>query len=147
MQILNTQGREGGVEAPLSPASSLEAANSPTAATTANSIDGQEDGTMRPTPSPPHPACLKSQGMYGIFRCHVLSRCKFDEIRSASRFFFCLSCALRALNFLIEFGIRFRFDVFRCQMCKYFPVSFSCKINILLLTKIIFIRTNFYCNM
>ncbi|XP_023315411.1 KH domain-containing, RNA-binding, signal transduction-associated protein 2-like [Trichogramma pretiosum] len=80
MQILNTQGREGGggVEAPLSPASSLEAANSPTAATTANSIDGQEDmggmmamgccgggggvTTQRPTPSPPHPAsCLKSQ--------------------------------------------------------------------------------------
>lgn len=66
MQILNTQGRDGGgaqgVEAPLSPASSLEAANSPTAATTANSIDGQEDGATRPTPSPPHPACLKSQG-------------------------------------------------------------------------------------
>ncbi|OXU25366.1 hypothetical protein TSAR_011381 [Trichomalopsis sarcophagae] len=66
MQILNTQGREGGgaqaVEAPLSPASSLEAANSPTAATTANSIDGQDDGATRPTPSPPHPASLKSQG-------------------------------------------------------------------------------------
>ncbi|XP_058799003.1 KH domain-containing RNA-binding protein QKI-like [Phymastichus coffea] len=65
MQILNTQSREGAqaVEAPLSPASSLEAANSPTAATTANSIDGQEDGgATRPTPSPPHPqACLKGQ--------------------------------------------------------------------------------------
>ncbi|XP_023247992.1 KH domain-containing, RNA-binding, signal transduction-associated protein 1 [Copidosoma floridanum] len=71
MQILNTQGRDvgqqqplqPGVEAPLSPASSLEAASSPTAATTANSIsDGQEDGIiMRPTPSPPHGASLKAQ--------------------------------------------------------------------------------------
>ncbi|KAJ8683985.1 hypothetical protein QAD02_019777 [Eretmocerus hayati] len=60
MQILNTQhqSREA-VEAPLSPASSLEAANSPTAATTANSIDGHEDGLSRPSPSPP--SCLKSQ--------------------------------------------------------------------------------------
>ncbi|XP_033210342.1 KH domain-containing, RNA-binding, signal transduction-associated protein 2 [Belonocnema kinseyi] len=64
MQILNTQNREGPqvVEAPLSPASSLDAASSPTAATTANSIDGQDDTPSRPTPSPPHPATLKTQG-------------------------------------------------------------------------------------
>lgn len=63
MQILNTQGREAaqGVEAPLSPASSTDAAGSPTAATTANSIDGQDD-IPRPTPSPPHPATLRTQG-------------------------------------------------------------------------------------
>lgn len=65
MQILNTQqGRVGegssiqaAVEAPLSPASSVEAANSPTPATTANAcINGLQEDAMRPIPSPPHTA-------------------------------------------------------------------------------------------
>ncbi|XP_046738758.1 KH domain-containing, RNA-binding, signal transduction-associated protein 2-like isoform X2 [Diprion similis] len=63
MQILSTQGREGSqaAEAPSSPELSSDAANSPTAATTAASIEGQ-DSTPRPTPSPPNPATLKTQG-------------------------------------------------------------------------------------
>lgn len=63
MQILSTQGREGSqtAEAPSSPELCSDPANSPTAATTAVSIEGQ-DSTPRPTPSPPNPATLKTQG-------------------------------------------------------------------------------------
>ncbi|XP_023290431.1 KH domain-containing, RNA-binding, signal transduction-associated protein 3 [Orussus abietinus] len=63
MQILSTQCREGSqtAEAPSSPETNSDPANSPTAATTANCIDGQ-DNASRPTPSPPNPATLKTQG-------------------------------------------------------------------------------------
>lgn len=66
MQILSTQqGREGSyqtTDAPSSPETGSEAASSPTSSITVNSLEGQESSALRPSPSPPHPTAMKTQG-------------------------------------------------------------------------------------